>query len=223
MENNYEEFFYSEDPQEIEKEKNKRSILHSLLPNLMGGKEDKTNYVLRDYGTGNNKSNDNITHTPNASAKTKGAFLLENNQKEFNFETDFIGDYIENSKLSLPRTVSVATGVASYEHILSLTKKAERLVDGLKINVYCIKNNFFGEQITVSGLLTGVDMAEQLSGKELGDELLIPSNTLRAEGDLFLCGMTPDELSSRLGVPVTPSKNDGSEFLLALLGIESDI
>lgn len=42
MENNYEEFFCSEDPQEIEKEKNKRSILHSLLPNLMGGKEDKT-------------------------------------------------------------------------------------------------------------------------------------------------------------------------------------
>ena len=87
MENNYEEFFCSEDPQEIEKEKNKRSILHSLLPNLMGGKEDKTNYVLRNYGAGNNKSNDNITHTPNASAKTKGAFLLENNQKEFNFES----------------------------------------------------------------------------------------------------------------------------------------
>ena len=87
MENNYEEFFCSEDPQEIEKEKNKRSILHSLLPNLMGGKEDKTNYVLRNYGTGNNKSNDNITHTPNASAKTKGAFLLENNHKEFNFES----------------------------------------------------------------------------------------------------------------------------------------
>lgn len=152
-----------------------------------------------------------------------GVGMLRLLEKEFNFETDFIGDYIQSSKLSLPRTVSVATGVASYEHILSLTKKAERLVDGLKINVYCIKNNFFGEQITVSGLLTGVDMAEQLSGKELGDELLIPSNTLRAEGDLFLCGMTPDELSSRLGVPVTPSKNDGSEFFLALLGIESDI
>ena len=48
MEKNYEEFFYSEDPQEIEKEKKKRNALHSLFPNLMGGKEDRTNYVLKE-------------------------------------------------------------------------------------------------------------------------------------------------------------------------------
>jgi hypothetical protein len=76
MEKNYEEFFYSEDPQEIEKEKKKRNILHSLFPNLMGGKEDRTNYVLKE----NNKIKE-------PSANTKDPTFLENDQKEFNFES----------------------------------------------------------------------------------------------------------------------------------------
>ena len=76
MEKNYEEFFYSEDPQEIEKEKKKRNALHSLFPNLMGGKEDRTNYVLKE----NNK-------IKGSSANTKDPTFLENDQKEFNFES----------------------------------------------------------------------------------------------------------------------------------------
>ena len=76
MENNYEEFFYSEDPQEIEKEKKKRNVLHSLFPNLMGGKEDRTNYVLKE----NNKIKEPSTNT-------KDPTFLENDQKEFNFES----------------------------------------------------------------------------------------------------------------------------------------
>ena len=76
MEKNYEEFFYSEDPQEIEKEKKKRNVLHSLFPNLMGGKEDRTNYVL--------KKNNKIKEP---SANTKDPTFLENDQKEFNFES----------------------------------------------------------------------------------------------------------------------------------------
>lgn len=76
MDNNYEEFFYSEDPQEIEKEKKKRNVLHSLFPNLMGGKEDRTNYVLKE----NNKIKE-------PSANTKDPTFLENDQKEFNFES----------------------------------------------------------------------------------------------------------------------------------------
>ena len=76
MEKNYEEFFYSEDPQEIEKEKKKRNVLHSLFPNLMGGKEDRTNYVLKE----NNKIKE-------PSANTKDPTFLENDQKEFNFES----------------------------------------------------------------------------------------------------------------------------------------
>ena len=85
MENNYEEFFCSEDPQEIEKEKNKRSILHSLLPNLMGGKEDKTNYVLRNYGTGNIVMDWRIM--PDSSKNNrKNDVTVEANKKNYNFD-----------------------------------------------------------------------------------------------------------------------------------------
>ena len=106
------------------------------------------------------------------------------------------------------RRVSVVTGVASYPLICSVAEKVEQLCPGLKVKVHKIINNFFGESITVSGLLTGKDIAEQLCGIDLGDELLIPQNALRSGEEVFLCGMTVEELSARLGTVVTPSGSD---------------
>ena len=82
-----------------------------------------------------------------------------------------------------------------------------------------IKNNFFGEEITVAGLLTATDMEEQLKDKELGDELLIPSATLRAEGDLFLDGATPEELSEKLGVKIGTVENRADDLIRSILGV----
>ena len=65
-----------------------------------------------------------------------------------------------------------------------------------------------------------VHIADQLAGRELGDELLLPRVSLRAEGDLFLCGMTPDALSEKLNVPVRFVPNDGTALIAALLGRE---
>ena len=116
------------------------------------------------------------------------------------------------------RTVSLATGVAAYPTVERLADKLMQVSPGLQINVYKIVNNFFGESITVSGLLTGKDIYEQLSDKKLGDELLIPKNALRHGEDVFLCGMTVSELSDKLGVKVTPSGADGYELAEAILG-----
>jgi NifB/MoaA-like Fe-S oxidoreductase len=121
--------------------------------------------------------------------------------------------------IRLPRRISVATGVAAYGQMKRLCDALASMIPGLEITVYEIVNHFFGETITVAGLLTGQDMREQLLGKALGDALLIPSNTLRAEGDLFLCGMTPEALSEALGVPVIPAPNDGEAFIRTALGI----
>ena len=118
------------------------------------------------------------------------------------------------------RVVSVATGYAAYETLQALARRAEEAHGHLKVNVYKIRNDFFGETITVAGLLTGRDIAAQLSGRELGETLFFPANALRAEGDLFLCGMTPAELSEKLGVPARPIKCDGGEFIAALTGDE---
>ena len=116
------------------------------------------------------------------------------------------------------RTVSIATGVASYPTICRISEKICKIFPNLTINVYKIINKFFGESITVSGLLTGVDMSEQLEDVDLGDELLIPSNALRAGEDVFLCDMTLRELEERLAVKVTPVGADGYELLHAVLG-----
>lgn len=145
-----------------------------------------------------------------------GVGMIASMQAEFDFE-------VEQNALNevSPRVVSCATGYAAYDFIRSLAEKTEKAVNGLKINVYRIKNNFFGESITVSGLLTGKDIAEQLKehaeSGELGQTLYLSRNMLRAEGDLFLDGTTPEELSKELmGVKIEFLQNDGAEFFSAL-------
>ena len=123
------------------------------------------------------------------------------------------------SLANLSRTVSLATGYAAESHIKELAQMLMSRVDGLKINVYPIKNNFFGDLITVSGLLTGKDIIEQLDGKELGDELFIPAACLRAEGDVLLDDVSPEDISAALGVPVFPLDADAREFVRSILAI----
>ena len=109
------------------------------------------------------------------------------------------------------------------EFISALCRKVEACVDGLTVHVYKIANRFFGETVTVAGLLTGKDVSEQLSGKDLGDELFFPAVMLRADGDVFLDDMTPAKLSQKLGgIPVCACPSDGAEVLKALLGISDD-
>ena len=72
-----------------------------------------------------------------------------------------------------------------------------------------VVNRFFGELITVAGLVTGQDILQQLAGKPLGQGVLLPGVMLRHEQDRFLDDLTLEELQSRLGVPVTAVENDG--------------
>lgn len=120
--------------------------------------------------------------------------------------------------LTEPRFVTVVTGVAAYPMLSSFAEHLMRRSSLLKIKVKCIVNNFFGRSITVAGLLTGKDILEQLDGEELGDAVLIPENCLKHDEDIFLCGMTVDELSAALGTPVLKSACDGYAFVEALFG-----
>ncbi|MBR4872302.1 MAG: DUF512 domain-containing protein [Clostridia bacterium] len=148
-----------------------------------------------------------------------GVGMLRSLAEEFSFELDYVTDRIAECAPTLPRKVSIATGVAAYEQMVALARALETQVAGLKVCVHKIVNRFFGESITVAGLLTGKDLAEQLEGNLSCDALLLPAATLRAEGDLFLCGMTPHELEERLGVPITFVQNDGAALIDAILGI----
>ena len=146
-----------------------------------------------------------------------GVGMLTSLQSEFDFELDYLDELLPAFRA--PRHVSVATGTAAYGHVKALAQALCQRVKGLTINVYGIKNDFFGESVTVAGLLTGGDVCKQLTGKDLGNELLFPAVMLRADGDVFLDDMTPQELSERLHTPVRATKNDGAELIRAFLGI----
>ncbi|MBQ8401324.1 MAG: DUF512 domain-containing protein, partial [Clostridia bacterium] len=137
------------------------------------------------------------------------------------FENEFhsLLKMLDESEKNTVSHVSVATGEAAAGMIGKLVKEAEAVCPNLHCQVYVVKNNFFGGHVTVTGLLTGRDIAEQLAGQELGDRLLLSRTTLRSEGDLFLCGMTPDELEEKLGSKVCFIDQDGGAFLEHLLGI----
>ena len=118
----------------------------------------------------------------------------------------------------IDRKITLATGEAAYDLLNELARMACERVSGLNINVIKIKNTFFGESVTVAGLLTGGELREQLIGVPLGDELLIPRVSLRNEGDRFLDDVTLDELSLALDIKITPVPNDGARLLECFCG-----
>ena len=140
-----------------------------------------------------------------------GVGMITSLTTEFNEEMNFLDEYLESYKS--PRKLSIATGVASYDTIKQMAVRLEAAVEGIQINVYKIINHFFGESITVAGLLTGKDISEQLEGQDLGELLIFPSNALRAGEDVFLDDMTPMQLSEIIGVPVAPSGESGADFI----------
>ena len=111
------------------------------------------------------------------------------------------------------KSVSVATAKLAFPTIRKLAEQVTAKYPRMHIHVYCIENTFFGEQITVSGLLTGQDIERQLKGRELGDELLLSCNVLKADEDIFLDDMSLSALSESLQVPVNIIQSEGQDFV----------
>lgn len=120
----------------------------------------------------------------------------------------------------IPREISIATGRLAFPCISRMARRMEALFPGLTIHVYEIVNHFFGEQITVAGLLTGKDIMEQLAGKDLGERLLLSRNMLRTGEPVFLDDVTPAQMEKALQVKTDIVKSSGYDFVNAVLGIE---
>ncbi len=135
---------------------------------------------------------------------------------------EFIAALADTPKYEVGRTVTIATGSAAYPLICELCALVQNKFSKLTINVIEIKNHFFGETVTVAGLITGKDLINRLKGLDFGDALLIPRVSLRNEGDKFLDDITLNELSDILNVTVCPVENDGYKLLNAILGGASD-
>ena len=122
-------------------------------------------------------------------------------------------------KLENRRKITMVTGEAAYPFIKSIVDKVLKKWDNLECNLVAIKNNFFGGEINVTGLITATDIEAQLKGMDLGDELLIPSVMLRDGGDMFLDSVTLEELSQKLDVSITTVDNDGYILIDKILGV----
>ena len=149
-----------------------------------------------------------------------GYIQLENGVGMMRLLKDEFTEAIEKApKDDVTRTVSIVTGKLATGLMESFAAMVEEKFVNTKVNVYTIVNDFFGETITVSGLLTGQDMLKQLSEHKdkLGDRVLLPANTLRSGEDVFLDDMTLGELAKGLGVKIQVPKNTGESLLYNIL------
>ncbi len=117
------------------------------------------------------------------------------------------------------RWVSIVTGRAPFKIISDLARKAEEKFPKLRCGVYWIRNDFFGETITVTGLITAQDIIAQLKDKKLGDELLISSAMLMHGSDVFLDDLTVGDVERELDIKIRAVQNDGYELLDSIMGI----
>lgn len=116
--------------------------------------------------------------------------------------------------------MSMATGKLVYPYIQRMADRMMEAWPGLRIHVYPIINHFFGENITVSGLITGQDLLAQLTGRPLGSRLLLPENILRSGETVFLDDLTLSEVEGALQVPVNIVKSSGYDFVETVLAVE---
>lgn len=116
-----------------------------------------------------------------------------------------------------PYEISIATGVLAAPSIKELTELFMEKFPQVRIQVIPIINKFFGENITVSGLLTGQDLIAQLKDRELGERLLLPSNLLRSQEETLLDDLTLTDLKKTLQVPIDIVKSSGQDLLSCLV------
>lgn len=116
------------------------------------------------------------------------------------------------------KEISIVTGVCSYKNMKKLCDELTGSYPNVKVNVYEIENDFFGHNVTVTGLLTGCDIIKQLREKELGDQLIIPENMLRANDDIFLDDVRVADVERELGVKVNVLPVNGRELIKAIVG-----
>ncbi|MCH5210121.1 MAG: DUF512 domain-containing protein [Oscillospiraceae bacterium] len=143
-----------------------------------------------------------------------GVGLIASMKEEF----DSAINLVKQKKRS--RHVSIATGEIAYGFIKDLAENIEAKCEGVMIDVYPIKNNFFGGGVSVSGLVCGCDIIESLKGRVKTDTLLIPDSMLRDDDNVFLDDTTVEDVEKELDVKITSVLNDGYEFIEKVLDEE---
>lgn len=141
----------------------------------------------------------------------------EFNQSIEDYQLAIANKKTEDMTQKIKKEFSIATGRLAYPYMKDIAGRLMELFPKVTIYVYEIVNEFFGEMITVSGLLTGQDIKKQLTGKNLGQKLWLPQNVLRSGETVFLDDFTLNQLETSLQVPIDIVKSSGYEFLQLIL------
>lgn len=112
-----------------------------------------------------------------------------------------------------PEKIIFATGKLAEGFMKDMAKKIEAKFNGLSIKVVPIKNNFFGETITVSGLTTGIDLIEQIKEIDGYDLVIIPRSMMKSDEEIFLDNITLSQAIDKMNKRIIPSKVDGGELI----------
>ena len=152
-----------------------------------------------------------------------GYLQLENGVGMIRSFIEEVKDYLDSIEGD-DRVINVSTisGVLAYDTIKSSCDKINQKFPNVNVHVYKIINDYFGHSITVTGLLTGQDICSQLSGKELGDNLLLPTNTLKADENIFLDDMTLEEFEKNLQINTIIVKSSGMDFVKTIINENED-
>lgn len=131
-----------------------------------------------------------------------------------------IKDYLvtnPKNSMDVKKKVSIATGHSAYNFICDMANCMMEKYPGLDIKVHKIINNFFGDTITVSGLITATDIIDQLKNEDLGQTLYIPRSMLKADKEIFLDNITLEELQKIMNMEIVPCLNEGKDFVDKIL------
>lgn len=129
---------------------------------------------------------------------------------------DYLATNPKNS-MDVKKKVSIATGHSAYNFICDMANCMMEKYPGLDIKVHKIINNFFGDTITVSGLITATDIIDQLKNEDLGQTLYIPRSMLKADEEIFLDNITLEELQKIMNMEIVPCLNEGKDFVDKIL------
>nr|WP_288915516.1 DUF512 domain-containing protein [uncultured Lachnoanaerobaculum sp.] len=151
-----------------------------------------------------------------------GYIQLENGVGMLRLLSEEVRDAVETLKvpkadIKKEEIISVATAILPAHSMEELLKEIEEKFPSKKINLYVIRNDFFGERITVAGLLTGVDIINQLKGKELGDRLLLSVNMFRSGEEVLLDDLTRSDIERELDTKTVIVGQSGYDLVNAIV------
>ncbi len=150
-----------------------------------------------------------------------GYLQLENGVGMIRLLMTEVSDYLEDIRGEAinvtPQRISIATGRLAAPTLRDLAAKVCEQYPGVSATVYDIRNDFFGERITVAGLITGQDLIAQMKDRDIGDRLLIPECMMRSGETVFLDDITLEQVQNALQVPITIVKSSGMDFVRSII------